>query len=64
MQFASALFLYLCEFVIFKFQPVAHIDAERQQSEGDFGNYAGSVILDIGVVAADINNSAMHSVLL
>ena len=64
MQFASALFSYLGEFVVFKLQSVAHINAEWQQGDGNFGNHTGIVIFDISVVTANINNSAEHSVLL
>ena len=57
----SAIFLYLRKLVIFKFQPVAYINAKGQQGDGDFGDDAGVVILDISVVAADINNGTKHS---
>ena len=60
----SAIFLYLCEFVIFKFQPVAHIGAEGQQGDGDFGDHAGLVVLDEGVITADIHNGTEHNILL
>ena len=60
MHFASALFSYLGKFVIFKFQPIAHIDAKGQQGDGNFGDYTGIVILDIGIVTTDINNGAEH----
>ena len=64
MRFASALFSYPGKFVIFKFEPVAHINAEGQQGDGNLGDNAGIVILDKGVVTANINNSAEHNVLL
>ena len=64
MRFASALSLYLCKFVVFKPQPIAHIDAPGQQGNGYLGDNAGIVILDIGIVAANINNGAKHNVLL
>ena len=54
----------LCEFVIFKFQPVAHIGAEGQQGDGDFGDHAGLVVLDEGVITADIHNGTEHNILL
>ena len=64
MQFASALFSYLGEFVVFKLQSVAYIDTKWQQGNGNFGNHPGIVIFDISVVAANINNGTEHSVLL
>ena len=64
MRFASALFSYLGKFVVFKLHPIAHINTEGQQGNGNFGDNAGIVILDIGVVPTDINNSAKHGVLL
>ena len=52
------------EFVILEFQSVPHVDAEGQQGDGDFGDHAGVVVLDEGIVAADIDNGAIHSCLL
>ena len=50
------------EFVVFKFQPVSHVNAEGQQGDGDLGDDAGVVILNIGVVAADIRDGAEHKI--
>lgn len=58
----SAVFLYLCKFVIFEFEPVAHIHPEGQQGDGDFGNNAGVLIFDVGVITADINDGTDHVV--
>ena len=56
--------LLLChsKFEILENQLITHISAEGQQGNGDFGNDAGFIILDIGVVAPDINDRAAHSV--
>ena len=64
MLFASALFSYLGEFVVFKLQSVAYIDTKWQQGNGNLGDNAGIVILDIGVVTPNINNGAERGVLL
>ena len=56
------LILNLSEFVIFKFQLVAHIYAEGQQSDGNLGDNAGVLILDIGIISADINDGTDHVV--
>ena len=53
-------FLDLSKFVILEFQFVAYIDAEGQQGDGNFGDHAGVVILDEGIVATDINDGAEH----
>ena len=63
MQFTSACFLYLGKFVIFEFKPIANINAKGQQRDGNLGNYAGIVILDIGIIAADIDYSTEHDFL-
>ena len=52
--------LYPFEFVIFEFQLITHVDAEGQQGNGNFGDNAGVVVLDEGVVTADINYSTKH----
>ena len=57
-------FLYLGKLVILKFQPVANVNAEGQKGNGNFGDNAGCVVFDIGVIAADIDNSAEHNYLL
>ena len=49
------------EFVIFEFQTVAHVDAEGQQGDGHLGDHAGIVVLDEGIVAADVDNGAEHN---
>ena len=51
----------LGKFVIFKFQLVAHIHAERQQGDGNLGDNTGVLIFDIGIVTADINDGADHT---
>lgn len=56
--YLPAFFLYLGKFVIFEFQSVAYINAEGQQGDGDFGNHTGIIVLDEGVVTADINDGA------
>ena len=56
--------LYYSKFVILEFQLVAHVDAEGQQGDGDFGDNAGVVVLDEGIVAADVDDSAEHKSLL
>ena len=52
--------LYLCKLVILKFQPVAHINAKGQQSDGNLGNYAGIVIADECVVSPNVDHNAKH----
>ena len=56
----SAVLLYCGKFVVFEFQPVTHIDAERQQGDGYFADHASAVVFDIGVISADIDYSAKH----
>ena len=51
------------ELVVLKFQLIAHIHAEGEKSDGNFGNDAGVLILDIGVIAPDIDDGAEHSLL-
>jgi hypothetical protein len=57
-------FLYLRKFVVFEFQPVAHIDAEGQQGDGDFAFHPGIPVADGGIVATDVNNGTDHFYLL
>ena len=57
----SGFLSYSCKLVIFEFQPVAHVDAKGQQGNGNFGHDAGIVVLNKGVVAADIDDSTEHS---
>ena len=57
---SGVFWLDLGEFVILEFQSVAHVDAEGKQSDGDFGDHAGVVVLDESVIAADINDSTEH----
>ena len=52
--------LNLGEFVILEFQFIAHIHAEGEQGDGDFGDNAGVFVFDEGVVAADIDDGAEH----
>ena len=42
--------------VIFKFQLIANICAKGQQGDGDLGDHAGVLILDIGIVTADVDD--------
>ena len=55
-----ACLLDLSKFVILELQLIAHIDAKGQQGDGDFGDHAGVVILDEGVVATDVDNGTIH----
>ena len=48
------------ERIVFKFQPVANVDAKRQQRDGNLGDHAGIVILDIGIITANIRYSTEH----
>lgn len=48
------------KFKILKLQPIADVCAEGQQSDGYFGDHAGVVILDKGVIPADIDDGAEH----
>ena len=56
--------LYQRKFIILEFQLIAYVHAEGEQGDGNFGNDAGVVVLDIGIVAADIYNGAEHKILL
>ena len=47
---------------ILKDQLVPNICAERQQSDGDFRDYAGLFIFDKGVIATDINYRTKHDI--
>ena len=49
------------EFVVLELELVAHVHAEGQQGDGDLGDDAGGGVFDLGVVAADVDNSAEHS---
>lgn len=51
---------YLGKFVIFKFQPVTHINAKRQQGNGYLRDNTCCIILDKGIVTTDINNGTKH----
>ena len=53
-------FLCQSEFVIFKFKPVAYINPKGEQGNSDFRDYAGGIILDKGIVTANINDSTVH----
>ena len=55
-----AVLSYSCEFVIFKFQPIAYIDAKGQQGDGDLGYNAGIIIPDEGIVSANIDHGTEH----
>ena len=63
-DFGQRIFLYGGKFVIFKLQPVAYIDAEGQQGDGNFGNHTGIVVFDEGVITTDVNDSTIHGSLL
>ena len=54
--------LYFGEFVIFKYEAVTYIYAERQQCDGNLGHYTGIVVLYKGIIAPDINNSTEHNI--
>lgn len=56
----GAAFLDAFEFVILEFQLIAHVDAEGQQGDGHFGDYAGVVVLDEGIVTPDVDDGAEH----
>ena len=56
--------LNLGKFVILELQPIANVDAERQQSNGNFGDDAAVFITDKGIVTPDINDSTDHRVIL
>ena len=57
-------FLYLGKLVIFKFQTIAHVNAEGKKSDGNFRNNTGGIVLNKCVIATDINNSTEHTCLL
>jgi len=61
---AEGSILYLGKFVVFKFQPVTHIDAKGKQCDGHFRDHTGFVIFDIGIIAPDIHNCTEHNCLL
>ena len=48
------------EFVVLKFQLVAHIHPEGEQGDGYLGDHAGVLILDIGVISPDVDDGAKH----
>lgn len=56
----SIAFLKFYKFVVFKFQPVAHIDSKGKQCNRNLRNYTGVIIFYIGVITADIRNRAVH----
>jgi len=53
--------LYPNKFVVFKFQSIAHINTKGQQSDGNFGDHASVVVLDAGIVTADVDDGAEHN---
>jgi hypothetical protein len=56
--------LYRRKLVILKFKSVAHICPKWQQRNGNFGNHAGIVVSDEGIVTPDVNNGAVHKYIL
>jgi len=52
--------LYFGEFEILEFQAIAHVGAEGEQGNGDLGDHSGVIVLNIGVVASDINDGTEH----
>ena len=57
-------FLDALELVILELELVAYVDAEGQQGDGDLGDDASVSVLDIGLVAADVEDGAEHWYLL
>ena len=60
MSLQHSLLSYLCKFVVFKFETVACINAEGQQGDGDFGDNAGIVVFNEGIVTTDIDYGTKH----
>lgn len=56
--------LYLCKFIVFEFEPIAHIHTKGKQRDGNFGDHTGVIVLDEGIVTANIDNRAEHTNLL
>ena len=48
------------EFKIFKFQPIADIDAKGQQGDGHLGDHTAFIVFHEGVVTANVNDSTKH----
>ena len=63
-DFATRLFLCIYKLVIFEFETITHVCAEGQQCNGNLGDNAGIFILYIGIVPPNINNFAVHDLLL
>ena len=57
---------FLCgyKFPAVKFKTIAYVDAVGQQGDGNLGNYTGVIIFDECIVAANINYSTEHVLLL
>ena len=60
MELSIAVLSCKLEFVVFKFQSVANINAQRQQSNSDFGNNPSVFIFDEGIITTNIYNCAVH----
>ena len=56
--------LNLGKLVILEFQPVANIDAEREECNSNFGNYTAFVVFDESIITANVNNGTQHNDLL
>ena len=55
-------YLNLGELVVLKLQPIAHIPTKGKQGNGNLGNNTSVLILDKGIVTADINNGTQHEI--
>ena len=58
----SADFLDCGKFKIFKIQPVTHIYTKGKQGNGNLGDNPSLVVADIGIITANISNSAEHRI--
>lgn len=58
----DAVFLCSGEFIFFEDQMIAYINTEWKQSQCDLGYDSAIDVFYIGIVAAYVNNSAMHSI--
>ena len=58
----APVFLCHCELKILEDQLIAHIGAKGQQRNGHLGNDSGLVVLDKGLIAANINDGTPHTV--
>ena len=58
------LILYSGKFVVFELQTVADVYTKGQQGNGNLGNHTGIVILDVGIISANICYGTEHNDLL